>query len=50
MGYINVHPLPLAKMFTRPVRRPDTVGGVEEEATIDEWEGRSGSVAEVYKE
>ena len=38
-------------MFTGRAGRPDTVGGgEEEEAMIDDWEGRSGSGAKDYKE
>ena len=38
-------------MFTGQAGRPETVGGVEEEeATIDDWEGRSGSGDKVYEE
>ena len=37
-------------MLTGWAGRPNTVGGGGEEATIDDWEGRSGSGAEVYKE
>ena len=37
-------------MFTSRAGRPNTVGGGGDKATIDDWEGRSGSESNSYKE